>query len=862
MAVVGYATVQLIPSMEGFSKKVRAQISGVNEEIATTTNSASKSAGEKAGGFFGASWMTAMTHIVASMAVYQTISSVVSGVKDAVTAGFADASFLQTSKIALETLTHSAATAKTLLSDLYNFAEKTPFDAQGVVALSQQLLGAGETAKDIIPTLNALGNATAAVGGSQDDLNHTVRAWTQLMTRGKVDTQDLYQIANSGIPVMQELAKALHKPQSSMADLISSGTLLSSKTLPLLQAQMEKDYGGLMIKESSTLAGAWSNVQDSVNQALGKAFLPLAEWLATKLPAAATIASSVISGIASGIGDITSGVQAAVQWFKKLFGDPALKAFKAGGMIPNPAPKAPKPPDLGFKRQPLRPNIATKFSGPAMKVPVIDPTLATKFAGRAIPTPRLSPLAAMAPPLAQRVLGPAMPVAPESAMMKSVDKSTNDIKKTSSAWGAFGSDFVKVMNTIGKAYTKYFAPIIDKYFPKFANLATGTLPPAADALDKVFVALGAVVAALAPILADILGPAIQVVVDAFSGAMTAIGGALKVISGVFDLIFGLVSGNGPKIRKAFGKIFSGLGDIGKGLLGGLMKTFGDAFMGIVKIVVGVGADIIGGFNKGWNKAIKGFGKVILKPFEDGLKWVLSLFGIHSPSTVFRDIALNLILGFLKGWGSNLAGIAKAIGSLGRKVLSWIGNANTWLIDRGRDVITGFLNGLGHMWGSVTSWFHSLPGKVKSALGGIGHWLYDSGKSLVQGFIHGIESIGDGIYKSVKGLLSKAAKLFPHSPALEGPFSGKGWTLFSGQALAQGFADGIAQGSPAVYAAANAMLPASVLAGTNVLGMSGAAAHAAPAIQQTFITNNPVAQDPMQSIRNGAQAARAHMSLGY
>jgi len=64
-------------------------------------------------------------------------------------------------------------------------------------------------------------------------------------------------------------------------------------------------------------------------------------------------------------------------------------------------------------------------------------------------------------------------------------------------------------------------------------------------------------------------------------------------------------------------------------------------------------------------------------------------------------------------------------------------------------------------------------------------------------------------------LSVFAKYFPHSPAAKGPFSGKGWTPYSGIAIVAGLADGmkshlgpLARASGAVAAAAmpNLRLP--------------------------------------------------------
>jgi hypothetical protein len=49
-----------------------------------------------------------------------------------------------------------------------------------------------------------------------------------------------------------------------------------------------------------------------------------------------------------------------------------------------------------------------------------------------------------------------------------------------------------------------------------------------------------------------------------------------------------------------------------------------------------------------------------------------------------------------------------------------------------------------------------------------------------------------VYDIVEGIVGKVRNLLPFSPAKEGPLSGRGYTLYSGQALAEGLAEGIRQ----------------------------------------------------------------------
>jgi len=77
-----------------------------------------------------------------------------------------------------------------------------------------------------------------------------------------------------------------------------------------------------------------------------------------------------------------------------------------------------------------------------------------------------------------------------------------------------------------------------------------------------------------------------------------------------------------------------------------------------------------------------------------------------------------------------------------------------------------------------------------ALGNVGRALFQSGKALIQGFIDGIQSMVSAVGNAVSGVLDFVGGFFPNSPAKRGPFSGRGWTLYSGRAVVEDFAAGM------------------------------------------------------------------------
>lgn len=320
MAVVGYATIQLIPSLRGFAGSTNSQMGPIVRSTGTQ-------AGQQAGGLFGGSFLGAVGKIMAAAGIYELGSKVASTFTGAFATGIKGFADLQTYTISFETLLGSAKAADNMIRDLYKFAAVTPFDVSGSVIGAQKLLGVNVAAKDIIPTLTTLGDATAALGGSTNEFNAVLLAYSQIMARGKVSTQDLYQISNTGIPIFQLMSKALGKPVGEIQKLIETGNLASDDVLPKLLDQMNKEYGGAMAKQATTLTGLWSTFKDTMGQVLTQALTPLGEWLVQQLPGFTTVASGAIQYLSDKFTQFGNWVGQHKAEFAQVL-DPLISAVK------------------------------------------------------------------------------------------------------------------------------------------------------------------------------------------------------------------------------------------------------------------------------------------------------------------------------------------------------------------------------------------------------------------------------------------------------------------------------------------------------------------------------------------------------
>lgn len=147
---------------------------------------------------------------------------------------------------------------------------------------------------------------------------------------------------------------------------------------------------------------------------------------------------------------------------------------------------------------------------------------------------------------------------------------------------------------------------------------------------------------------------------------------------------------------------------------------------------------------------------------------------------FVKAGVDAFLGYVK-WLTELPGkIVAAIADLGPRL--WEG-AVEWT---GR-----FLEGAKGVWNNVVEFVSGIPGAIMRALGDMGSFLLRSGEALVNGFLRGIQNSWNKLTSWVSDGMSKLRGLWPFSPAKWGPFSGRGYVTYSGEAIVQDFADSIA-----------------------------------------------------------------------
>ena len=235
---------------------------------------------------------------------------------------------MEQARMSFETMLGSAEKSASFLKDLENFAKSTPFSFDGLVAASKQMLAFGFASADILPNLTAVGDAIAAVGGGEEAIQGVIRALGQMAAKGKVSAEEINQLAERGIGAWKYLATEAGVSIADIQKMAEKGALDAGVAITTIVQGMGTEFGGLMAKQSATLMGQISNLQDTFGQSLtrlGEALIPFAVQavaLAAQMadafsgavdvfvgmPAPMQAAGIALAGIAAAIGPLVAGV--------------------------------------------------------------------------------------------------------------------------------------------------------------------------------------------------------------------------------------------------------------------------------------------------------------------------------------------------------------------------------------------------------------------------------------------------------------------------------------------------------------------------------------------------------------------------
>lgn len=621
------------------------------------------------------------------------------------------ASELQSIRASFESMTGSAEEATKVLGQLNKFSFETAFKTSEINAAARTFLGAGLAVGDLGKTLKGVGDVAGATGA---DLGQLTLPLSQALSRGKLQTQDYYQILNSGAgklgqALRQELAE---RGMGDFSKAMEEGKVTSE----ILFATIEKSAakGGFAfegaLKQSKTFAGQMSNLQEmignvaleilGVNKATGqvdpnglfakmsKAVQDATKWLTENKDVLKGWAESIINNAVPVLGALTTafiGAKVAAIAFSiaasanpigliaaaivaliagltflqikfNIFG----KAFEAMKPVIQPVVKAFK--DMW--------SLMMKKLAPAFEFVSRNAEVFKKIALVLIAT-TLTPIIVSFTALVGivfAVIGIVIALAEAFKFLYNGFFSVYHFMKDqlTSLWQTVSSVFTSIANVIRDTM----------------NAIWGVIRPVLNfILDLYTIVWGSI--AIVVILAvqkiwQIVSTVFNAVKDVITNTLNAI---LSVVSGVWNAIYGVMTGVLGSIINFFAPAASWLYDKGTAIVHGLVngiRAIAGSVWGAIKSV----ADPIGQFFSGAGSWLYETGKAIIQGMINGIKDMggrllnvvgdsanavknkfKDVLGIHSPSRVFAEYGKNIVQGLTVGVQKNEGMATDAVGSM-------------------------------------------------------------------------------------------------------------------------------------------------------------------------------------------------------
>ena len=130
-----------------------------------------------------------------------------------------------------------------MVSSIQSFANLTPFRFPELVEAARKMQAFGFETQEILPNLQAIGDAVAALGGEDDKIRRITYALGQMRSAGRVYQNDMMQLANAGIAGYDILSRAL------LQDFVKTGDIVleyNGKTIDQAYVQTTEGQADLI----------------------------------------------------------------------------------------------------------------------------------------------------------------------------------------------------------------------------------------------------------------------------------------------------------------------------------------------------------------------------------------------------------------------------------------------------------------------------------------------------------------------------------------------------------------------------------------------------------------------------------------
>jgi tape measure domain-containing protein len=194
---------------------------------------------------------------------------------ESLTSGSSIAAGRETDKISFATLFGSKETADSYLSNLVGMANSTPFLYDDLTSMSKTLATYGYDADSILPVLQTIGDAGAALGQSTNDMTAVATAIGRMKSSNKTTLEYLNILNDRGIGAVGMLSDAYGVDQGTMYSMISKGEVAGQDAARIILDALSDSFAGSMEAQSKTFSGITSTIeglQQELDNAMGEGY--------------------------------------------------------------------------------------------------------------------------------------------------------------------------------------------------------------------------------------------------------------------------------------------------------------------------------------------------------------------------------------------------------------------------------------------------------------------------------------------------------------------------------------------------------------------------------------------------------------
>lgn len=335
MTSIGYATLQIIPVLDGVSRaidsgtrntKIRASVdvpdaaaagsragqqidsglqganigAGVSQQISSNVTAGGEGIGSKLGGLISNGLKAAATGAGVLAAA---------GIGTALSAGFARLTAIDDAKFKLQSLGNSTEAVKSIMDNALASVKGTAFglDEAGTTAASAVAAGIAP-GQQLTQYLTTVAGAASVAGTSMSDMG---AIFNQVSTSGKAMTGDLNQLADRGLPVFKWLQDATGKTGQDFTKMVEDGGISAE----MFEKAIQDHVGGAAQTMGGSIRGQLSNMKAAYSRFGAELAGPL---FAALSPLTTTI-TATFDKLTTGIKPLTAQLTAVIgPWAENL----------------------------------------------------------------------------------------------------------------------------------------------------------------------------------------------------------------------------------------------------------------------------------------------------------------------------------------------------------------------------------------------------------------------------------------------------------------------------------------------------------------------------------------------------------------